>query len=284
MLGAPERWFAVDHPVMAEQLAEPGGKDLGLSELIQIAIEAELSFAAGALQGSYELTAKNPAQYLDGKKERVAGMDPVGVIQRQPTGSDDTVDMGMNLQLLVPGMQHTEEADFCPQMSGIAGDFEKRFCTGSEQQIIDDLFVLQSQRRQLGRQSENDMHVGRGEKFAAPCLKPVFAGTGLTLRAMPVSATVIRDGGAMSTAGALIDMTAECGGATARNGQQDLDMGPADPLAVALEESCSGRADQVGHLQKRPAHELCLRPPCAENVSASSGLAVALRCRWERCR
>src|SRR5664280_1515097 len=61
-------------------------------------------------------------------------------------------------------------------------------------------------------QSENHMHVGRGEKFAATCLKPAFAGAGLTLRAMAVSATVIRDGGAMSTAGALIDMTAALGG------------------------------------------------------------------------
>src|SRR5271157_6042795 len=99
MLGTTEGRFAVDHPVMAEQLAEPSEEDLGLSERFQIAIEAELSFAAGALQRSHELTAKNSAQHFDGKKERVAGMDPVGVIQRQPTGSDDTVDMGMNLQL-----------------------------------------------------------------------------------------------------------------------------------------------------------------------------------------
>jgi hypothetical protein len=58
----------------------------------------------------------------------------------------------------------------------------------------------------------------------------------------------------MSTAGALIDMTAECGGAATGNGQQDLDMGSADPLAVALDESCSCSADQVGHLQGRPTH------------------------------
>ena len=64
-------------------------------------------------------------------------------------------------------MQDTEEADFCPEMSGIAGDFEESFCTGSEQQIVDDFLVLQSQGRQVQRQRENYMHVGRGEKFAA---------------------------------------------------------------------------------------------------------------------
>src|SRR5271157_2903938 len=103
------------------------------------------------------------------------------------------------------------------------------------------------------------MGVGRGEKFAAPCFEPVFAGPGLTLWAMPVSAAVVGDGGAMSTAGALIDMTADCGGATARNGQQHFDVRPANPVAVALDELSSCRADQVSHLQGRPNHLLLLR-------------------------
>jgi hypothetical protein len=40
----------------------------------------------------------------------------------------------------------------------------------------------------------------------------------------------------MSTASALIDMTAEGGGTTARDGQQDLEMSPAEPVTVALKE------------------------------------------------
>src|ERR1035437_10770325 len=103
MLWTTEGRFAIDHPVMAEKLAEPSGKDLGLSELIQIAIEAELSFAAGALQGRHELTAKNPAQHFDGKKERVAGVDPAGVIQRESTGGDPPMGMGKMLGPLTPG-------------------------------------------------------------------------------------------------------------------------------------------------------------------------------------
>src|SRR5271169_5246264 len=111
MLGTTERRFAIDHPVMPKQLAEPSGEHLGLSELIQIAIEAEFSFAAGALQGSHELAAKNPAQHFEGKKERVAGVDPVGVVQRESSGGDHAMDMGMRLQPLIPGVQHAEEPD-----------------------------------------------------------------------------------------------------------------------------------------------------------------------------
>jgi hypothetical protein len=71
------------------------------------------------------------------------------------------------------------------------------------------------------------MDVGRGEKFVAPGLDPALASPGLTLRTVPIATAVERDGGTMSATGALVDVTAECGGATARDGQQDLDMGPA---------------------------------------------------------
>src|ERR1019366_6813929 len=123
----------------------------------------------------------------EGKKEARAGWNPARVVERESAGRDDTVNMGMKLKLLVPGMQHTEEADLGSQTSGIAGDFQKSFCAGTEQQVIDHFFVLQGQGRQLRMQSENDMDVGRGEKFAATCLKPAFAGARLTLRAMASS-------------------------------------------------------------------------------------------------
>jgi len=132
-------------------------------------------------------------------------------------------------------------------MFGVPRHLQKRFCAGPQQQTIDDLFILQGQRCQLRRQGEHDMDVGRGEQFAPSCLDPAFASARLTLWAMAIATTVVRDGGTMSATDAFIDVTAESGGATARDGQQDLDMGPADPFAVALDESCSCAADQVGH-------------------------------------
>ena len=58
----------------------------------------------------------------------------------------------------------------------------------------------------------------------------------------------------MSAAGALIEVSTECGGATSRNGQQHFDVLPAQPVAVSFEESSSRDADEIGHLQGRPAH------------------------------
>src|SRR6266705_3410148 len=66
-------------------------------------------------------------------------------------------------------------------------------------------------------------------------------------------------GTAMSAAGALIEMTAQCGGATPRDGQQHFAVLPADPLAATFDESSSRGADEIGHLQRRPAHLILLR-------------------------
>jgi len=53
--------------------------------------------------------------------------------------------MRVKFEFLTPGVQHAEEADLCAKMLGIAGHFAQCFCTGSEQEIVDDLLILKSQ-------------------------------------------------------------------------------------------------------------------------------------------
>src|SRR5271157_946720 len=143
MLGTTEGRFVIDHPRLAKQWSEPGSEDLGLSELIQIAIEAELSFAAGALQGSYELTAEDTAEHLDGKKEGVARGNPTGVIRSDTPGSKYTVDVRMKLQTLVPGVEHAEEANLSSKMPGIASDLQQGCGAGVKEQVVNQPLVLQ---------------------------------------------------------------------------------------------------------------------------------------------
>lgn len=57
----------------------------------------------------------------------------------------------MKLQLLVPGVQHAEEADIGAEVLRIAGDFEECLGTGAEQQIVNQSFVLQCQWNQFVR-------------------------------------------------------------------------------------------------------------------------------------
>src|SRR6202163_1117435 len=105
------------------------------------------------------------------------------------------------------------------------------------------------------------MEVACRQKLLPACRDPPFPSGGLTLRAMPISAGVVRDRGTMPAASALIQMAAQCGGATPRDGQQHFDVLPANPLAASFDECSSRGADEIGHLQGRPAHLLLLYEP-----------------------
>jgi hypothetical protein len=57
--------------------------------------------------------------------------------------------MGVMFEFLIPGVEHTEEADFGAEMLGIASDFEEGFGASLQQQMVQDFLVLQGERRQL---------------------------------------------------------------------------------------------------------------------------------------
>src|SRR5271167_2051391 len=142
VLGTAKGWFGVDDPVLSEQWPQPGSEDLGLREQSQIAGKMKLAMLKGRLETGDELAAKHTPEYLDGEKEAWARSNPAGVTEGESAGGDDTVDMGMKLELLVPGVKHAKEADLSPEMSGVASDFQKSFCTGTKQQTIDQFLVL----------------------------------------------------------------------------------------------------------------------------------------------
>jgi len=124
ILRTTERWFGVDDPMFSKQWPEPRGEDLRLSEWRQIAGKVQLPSLKSRLERVDELSAKYAPEDVDGEKESSVRPNPACVIGREPTRRNDAVDMGMNLEFLVPGMQHTEEADLGAEMPGITSHFE----------------------------------------------------------------------------------------------------------------------------------------------------------------
>jgi hypothetical protein len=108
-------------------------------------MKVELAVMNGTLERFVELAAKDATEHLDGKKEIVAWFDPAGVIDRQAAVGYRAMYMRVKFEFLTPGMQHAEEANLCAEVFRIAGNFEECFCTGSEQEIVDDLLILKSQ-------------------------------------------------------------------------------------------------------------------------------------------
>src|SRR5215471_21214834 len=103
------------------------------------------------------------------------------------------------------------------------------------------------------------MNVARGEKFLTTRLEPTVASVGLTLWAVAVTATVVGDGRTVPAVGALIEMPAQGGGATARDGSQHLEVLPGNPFTAAFDESASRGANQIGHLEWRSRFIYSLR-------------------------
>src|SRR5271155_1398985 len=169
------------------------------------------------------------------------------------------MNMRMNVEFLAPGMQHTEEANFRTEVSRIASHLEKGFGTGAEQKIVEDLLVLQNQWRQAARECEDHVQVAGRQKFTSTRGDPAFPSSDLTLRAVAIAAAVVREGGTMSATGALVEMTAECGGTKPRDGPQDFHVLPTEPRKGAFSASISRSSDDVGPLQRRPAHLVFVR-------------------------
>ncbi len=63
------------------------------------------------------------------------------------------------------------------------------------------------------------MHVARGKEFLLAIGQPTLTRVALTLRAVPISARVVRDG-AVSAAGALVDVATKRSRAAAFDGSQ----------------------------------------------------------------
>ena len=93
-------------------------------------METELALAEVLLQGGEKLTTKHGPEDFDGKKEGRAWLDPVAAIERQSASGYHTMDVGVMLELLIPGVEHAKEADLSPEMLGITSNFEEGFGTG----------------------------------------------------------------------------------------------------------------------------------------------------------
>src|SRR5438105_13865863 len=96
------------------------------------------------------------------------------------------------------------------------------------------------------------MNVTRRQKFLATCFEPTVASVGLTLRAVPITAAVVGDGRTVPAVGALIEMAAQGGGSTARDGPQHFEVLSGDPPAASFDACACRGSNETGHVCWRP--------------------------------
>ena len=104
------------------------------------------------------------------------------MVRGKAAGGNDAVDMGMKLQALIPAVEHAEEADLGAEMPRVAGDFKQGLSAGVEEQVVDEPLVLQGERGQFPRQSEDRVDIASGQQFPLARLEPAQARVALAPR------------------------------------------------------------------------------------------------------
>ncbi len=107
-------------------------------------MELELVLLKELLESGCELATEDAAQRADRQEEAFGRSEPSGAIGSEAAGRNNVMYVWMMLKVLSPSVKHAKKPDVCSQMLWVAGQFEQRRCTGSEQQIVKQPLVLQS--------------------------------------------------------------------------------------------------------------------------------------------
>lgn len=104
-------------------------------------MELELVLKKELLQSGCELAPEDATQRGDGQEESSRGGDPSGTVGCKTASRNNVVYVRM---ILSPSVEHAKKPDVRTQMFRVAGEFEQRRCTSSEQQIVKQSLVLQA--------------------------------------------------------------------------------------------------------------------------------------------
>src|SRR5271167_4478175 len=110
-----EGGLGIDDPVMAMQAADEFRELLGVGKSGRGPGTVQFLTAMKSFQPGEELAAENTAEDLHGQEERIARAEPATVVKRESAGGNDTVNVGMQEQVLPPGVECADDADLSSQ-------------------------------------------------------------------------------------------------------------------------------------------------------------------------
>ena len=154
--------------------------------------------------------------------------------------------MRMEEQLLVPGMEDGSAADAHAAMPGVLGDRTQRLGGGAEQDVKHDPTVAKGDGGNLHGQSEDHVEVGHRQDFGGARLAPAVGGKTLAGGAVAVAAGVVER---MLTPAPVtaVHVSAERGGSACLDRSHDLEPAGVEPASRALTVSAAGAAEDLRH-------------------------------------
>ena len=122
VLGVLEGLFRVDDPLLVAHVGEEPVPGRGLGKLPTATRQGQVALRVESAPGLRGTGAESAARGRGRAGRSAVDTAPTGPIGRQAPGGQDTMEMGVMVQLLAPGVEHGEAADLRPEMLGVPGD------------------------------------------------------------------------------------------------------------------------------------------------------------------
>ena len=192
--GAAKRRFGIDHPITGLEVTKQAAPVPAVGQGSELPVKAEGTTVTGRSQVGEELPPKEPTQDPHRQQEALATWHPATAIERNPSARYHAVDVGMVVEILPPGVQHREEANVGPKVSGIPSDRTQRLGGGPKKNAVEHPLVLQGERAERVWQREDHVEVRHFEQVRGSRVQPLRARRRLALGAMAIAARVVGDG------------------------------------------------------------------------------------------
>ncbi len=165
-----------------------------------------------------ELSPEDDAQLVVGKEEPGITGDPLLSIIRETAARDEAMDMGMQQELLGPGVEHGAKAD--PGSQVAMGDLEERLRGCVEEQVQGDCGATPEEGVERRGDGEDGVEVGDWEQKLLLGLGPQGLVESAAAWTMAVPTRVVGHAG-MATLVALLEVSAELSGAASDEAVDD---------------------------------------------------------------
>ncbi len=132
MLRTAKRTFRVNHPLGAEQWTKPCRKCLWILKRGERSVETEFVLRMQSFEAIHKLAAEHFSENIDRQEESLLRVNPPRMVRGQTAGWNNTVNVWMMLEFLVPGVEDAEEPDLRAEALGIAGDLKQCLGAGPE--------------------------------------------------------------------------------------------------------------------------------------------------------
>ena len=209
--------FGVDDPLVVVQRLEKSRPLRLVRQAPHVSMKRKRPLVDGLFQIGEALLLEQRAEHSHRKEEALTTGNPSLTIWREAATGDDTVDMGMMVECLSPGVEDGEKTDLGTQMLGVTCDGLQGFGHRAEEDTVYHFFVLQRHGAELVRKGEYGVVVfHRFQEILGASLHPLRSCGSLTLGAMAIAAGVVADVGVTALV-ALPDMPTERRGTAQRD-------------------------------------------------------------------